>query len=177
MAIKLNGTEITINKLNGTSITEEKLNGTVVYPQGTLMAQWQYVTYYSSEQHNEDLFISLNVGSYQQGLIHLNSNYPAENYYEGFIAVIHDLGTGNYIEYVVVLVPKPPTKWQYVGYSSNVPNNHDLLINTYIYGNYEQGIDYLNNNYPSDDYEEGFVAVIADGSTLGVYFTYVVILI
>lgn len=44
MAIKLNGTEITINRLNGTSITEESINGTKVYPTDVSATAWQYTS-------------------------------------------------------------------------------------------------------------------------------------
>lgn len=44
MAIKLNGTEITINRLNGTSITEESINGTKVYPTDVPATAWQYIS-------------------------------------------------------------------------------------------------------------------------------------
>lgn len=106
MAIKLNGVDITSNKLNGSNVSKEKLNGTVVYSfSPTTTAQWQFVGSYSSEPDNYDLFSSSYInGDYEQGILHLNNNYPAGNYHEGFVAVIADLSTLDFFEYVVVAV-------------------------------------------------------------------------
>lgn len=44
MAIKLNGTEITINKLNGGDVSVEKLNGTKVYPTDVPATSWSLLS-------------------------------------------------------------------------------------------------------------------------------------
>lgn len=103
MAIKLNGVTITTNRLNGGNVLTEKLNGTVVYSK-TVTLQWQFVTYYSSEPDNYDFFTSQYInGDYEQGLYWLDINYR-DGLNEGFVAVISDLSTLNYFEFVVVAI-------------------------------------------------------------------------
>lgn len=108
MAIRLNYATLSSNKLNGDNVTFEKLNGTVVYwGEVTTTAQWQYVGYNSSEPDSSlfDLYTEEYIdGDYEQGLNHLDYNFPASGYYEGFVAVVYDRTYYNYFEYVVVLV-------------------------------------------------------------------------
>lgn len=105
MAIKINGVTITSIKLNGGRVFTERLNGTAVYIDSpTTTAEWQFVTYYSSEPDNYDFFTSQYInGDYEQGLAWLDSNFR-EDLHEGFVAVISDLSTLNYFEYVVVAI-------------------------------------------------------------------------
>lgn len=105
MAIKLNSTTITSIKLNTTNITSVKLNGVKVWPTETINLIWQFVMSYSSEPDYYDFKTSQYInGDYEQGITHLNTHYPAGDYYEGFVAVIADQSTLDFFEFVVVLV-------------------------------------------------------------------------
>lgn len=105
MSIKLNGVEIIINRLNFSNVSVEKLNGTVVYSdESTLTLQWQFVGSYSSEPDYYDFFTSQYInGDYEQGLNWLHLNFQ-EDLIEGFVAVIADMSTLDFFEFVVVLV-------------------------------------------------------------------------
>ena len=104
MAIKINGVEITSNKLNGSNVSSEKLNGTLVYPIMPKL-EWFFVDSSSSEPDNYNFMTSEQIyiqGDYEQGISYLNTNYPAGDYYEGFVAVINDSSAQKYFIYVVV---------------------------------------------------------------------------
>jgi len=104
MAIKLNGVEITSNKLNSSNVTLEKLDGVKVWPVETIKLRWQFVGSYSSEPDYYDFFTSQYInGDYEQGLNWLHLNFQ-EDLIEGFIAVIADMSTLDFFEFVVVLV-------------------------------------------------------------------------
>ena len=104
MAIKLNGVDITSNKLNSSNVTLEKLDGVKVWPAETINLIWQFVGQSSSEPHNYDTYITAYIyGDFLVGIDHLVINYPAGDYYEGFVAVIHDFSTGYYFWFIVVV--------------------------------------------------------------------------
>lgn len=104
MAIKLNGAEITSNKLNSSNVTLENLDGVKVWPTETINLIWRFVSQSSSEPYNYDLLIGAYIsGDYEQGITHLNTNYPAGNYNEGFVAVVYDQSTYDFFDYVTVV--------------------------------------------------------------------------
>lgn len=83
MAIKLNGTEITINRLNGTSITEESINGTKVYPTNVPATAWQYTS--PTQDFVQEFEVEMFLSDPQRegcgfGTSHLP---PASNYFVG----------------------------------------------------------------------------------------------
>lgn len=66
-------------------------------------------------------------------------------------------------------------QWQFVGEYSSEPYYYDFYTEQFIYGDYEQGLNWLHLNI-QEDLNEGFVAVIGDKSTYN-NFEYVTVLV
>lgn len=83
MAIKLNGTEITINRLNGTSITEESINGTKVYPTDVPATAWQYTS--PTQDFVQEFEVEMFLSDLQQEGCGFSTSHlpPASNYFVG----------------------------------------------------------------------------------------------
>ena len=61
-----------------------------------------------------------------------------------------------------------------MGHYSSEPDNYDMFFVESIFGDYQEGLDWININYPAGDGDEGFVAIILDEETQE-YFEYVIV--
>lgn len=91
MAIKLNGTLISINRLNSSNITLENLNGVKVFP--NINHVWVYL-YETSSQPTVDLPFVEDSGTPDLWLGRIISTYPPNNYSIGTTGCVWD-GYGN----------------------------------------------------------------------------------
>lgn len=174
MAIKLNGVEITSNKLNSSNVTLENLDGVKVFPTAVPATGWAMVgassNYIASFEQTEFFIDPLAIGcGFDTTHLPSASQYLVGDIVRGRLNS-SGLECNTWVYYEATLT----LKWQFVAYHSSEPDNYDLLLDWNINGDYEQGINHLNTNFPAGIYNEGFVAVILDETTDN-YYEYVVV--
>lgn len=169
MAIKLNGVEITSNKLNNSNVTLENLNGVKVFPTAVPATGWSLVgesNDYIASFEQTNFLIDPNTIGCGYSITHLPSAslYLVGDIVRGRMNPISGNPCNTWVYYEAVIDEAViENKWQFVGSYSSEPYNYDVLTSSqYLYSDYEEGINYLNINYPAGDYDEGFVVIIPD---------------